>query len=245
MYPNYLNRYVFEPYLFNLTGKKLVSDTYTLGFDKNSLVKTYNYINQLYKNNVLQPFDETATIKTAYENPRWLNGQVVMFPDFSSGFDSAMSSLPGKVVCINPVCDSVAANTGIVLRPTNMLAVNAKSANKNAALEFVNYFFNDQEAIDTLGLCRSVPSTKNALSRMTELWKLDTGLKDVADWDQSHKGGAGQNTISTNTEIETIENDILSKLYYGDISADSAASQFMNRMTDEVSQLKQAAAKNK
>jgi len=245
MYPGAVNRFIFEPYLFNLTGKKLVSDDYILGFDKASLVKTYQYIEQLYKNNVLQPLDEVASIKTPYENPRWLNNQVVMFSDFSSGFNSAMNSLPGKVVCLNPMGDYNAANTGIVLRPTNMLSAYEKSPNRDEALKFIDYFFNDQEAIDTLELVRSVPSTDKALNRMVELGKLDAGLKSVADWDQSHKGGAGQNIISTNTDIETIENDILNKLYYGDLNTDTAADQFIKRMTDKADELKQAAAKKK
>ena len=243
LYPTSVNRYIFEPYLFNIIGKKLVSDDYVLGFDKDSLVKSFDYVMQLYKNKVLQPLDEAVTVKTPYENPRWLNEQLVMFPDFSSGFDPAMKTLPGQVVSLNPMGDYNAENTGIVLRPTNMLAAYSKSPNKDEALRFMDYFFNDQEAIDVLGLVRSVPSTTQALDRMVELGKLDAGLKSIADWDQTHKGGAGQNIISTNMDIETIENDILNKLYYGDITVDAAADQFIKLMTDKVLELKKTAAK--
>jgi oligogalacturonide transport system substrate-binding protein len=47
--------FIFEPYLFNLTGNRLVNDDYTIGFDKDALVKTFKYISSLYDNNVLQP----------------------------------------------------------------------------------------------------------------------------------------------------------------------------------------------
>lgn len=244
LYPNSVNRYIFEPYLFNLTGKKLVEADYTLGFDRESVKKAYQYISDLYANGVMQPFDETIEIKSPYESPKWLADQILMLPDFSSGYDPAKTSLGDReLACMPLMGDSAADNTGIVLRPTNMISVYAKSKNVDSALAFVNYFFNDMEAIDTLGTVRSVPSTSKALDRMVELQKLDSGLKAVADFSSEHKGGAGQNIISTNTELETIETDILAELYYGDLTPDTAADKFMQLMTDKVDELKQIAAK--
>lgn len=239
IYPYAVNRYFFEPYLFNITGKKLVEDDYSLGFTKEDLIQTYSYISQLYAEGVMQPFDEVIEVPSPAENSLWLNDQIVLCPEFSSGFDSLKASLPeGNFVCLEPLGDSEAENTGIVLRPTNMIAVNANSANLEEALAFVDYFFNNDASIETLGLCRSVPATQKGLEAMVANGKLDEGLKMIADFGQEHKGGMGQNIISTNAEIEVIEGDVLSALYYEELTPESAADEFMTLMEDKVAELK-------
>jgi oligogalacturonide transport system substrate-binding protein len=242
-----VNRYIFEPYMFNITGQPLVNTDYTLGFDYEAARQAFEYVQKCYAEGVLVPLDVTVATGTygPYQSPEWLDEKVMMILDFSSGEAAAKASKPeGQVVAIPSPGNPDAQNTGIVLRPTNMLAVNAKSQNAEEALKFVNFFFNNVDAIDTLGLVRSVPSTETALARMTEQGKLQADTKAVADWASSHKGGSGQNIISTNTTLETIENDILSGLYYGDYTVEQAAEQFVKLMTERVAELKQAAEKS-
>jgi ABC-type sugar transport system, periplasmic component len=241
-----VNRYVFEPYLFNITGQPLVNTDYTLGFTLDDVKAALNFVVQCYEVGALVPMEITEASSTygPYQSQEWLDSKILMIMDFSSGEAAAKSSMEaGAVVAIPSIGNHEAENTGIVMRPTNMLAVNAKSPNAEEALKFVNFFFNNPEAIDTLGLVRSVPSTAQALQRMTEQDKLPEDTKAVADWAASHKGGAGQNIISTNTTLETIEQDILSALYYGDYTVDEAAEEFVKLMTERVNELKQAAEK--
>lgn len=241
LYPYTVTRYIFEPYLFNITGKKLVQDDYTLGFAEEDLVKTYSYIDQLYKEGVMQPYDETVEIQVPAESPLWLNNQIVLCPEFGAGYDSFIASLPeGGLACLEALGDPEAANTGIVLRPTNMIAVNAKSKNLEEALAFVNYFYNNEKAIETLGMCRSMPASEKGLTMMVENGKLDSELKRIADYAEEHKGGLGQNIISTNAEIESIENDMLSALYYGEVTPEEAAIEFMRLMSDKAAELKES-----
>ncbi len=241
-----VNRYIFEPYMFNITGQPLVNADYTLGFDYEAARQAFEFVQKCYAEGVLIPLEDTVATGTygPYQSPEWLGEKVMMILDFSSGEAAAKSSFPeGQVVAIPSPGNHEAQNTGIVLRPTNMLAVNAKSPNVEEALKFVDFFFNNVDAIDTLGLVRSVPSTTAALARMTEQGKLPADTKAVADWAASHKGGAGQNIVSTNTTLETIENDILSGLYYGDYTTEQAAAEFVKLMTEGVAELKQAAEK--
>lgn len=240
MYPNSVNRYVFEPYLFNMTGKKLVEDDYTLGFDRESLVKTYSYIDSLYDEGVMQPYDEIIELTSSTENPLWLNDQIVLIPDFSSSHDLLKASLDeGELQCLEPLGDNEAENTGIVYRPTNLIAVNANSEHVEEALKFVDYFFNNDQAIETLGLCRSVPATQKAMDAMVANGKLTEDFKESADFAAEHKGGLGQNVISTNAEIEIIENDVLNALYYDELTPETAADEFIKLMTEKVAELKE------
>lgn len=244
LYPYAVNRYIFEPYLFNMTGKKLIDDNYKLGFTKDQIEKTLDFIEQLYKEGVMEPYDETVEIKAPAENPLWLNNKLVLCPEFGAGYDALAASLPKEnLISLEPLGDSDADNSGIVLRPTNMIAVNAKSKHVKAAVKFVNSFFNDDKSIKTLGMTRSIPANKKAMDMMTSAGKLNPDLKKIDAFDEAHKGGLGQNIISTNAEIETIEGDTLSAVYYGDKSTKAAASDFMKLMADKVNDLKEDADK--
>lgn len=242
-----VNRYLFEPYLFNITGQPLVNSDYTLGFTVDQAKAAFEFVDRCYKEGVVVPMEDTIDAGTYgfYSYFGWLNDKILMLMDFSSGETAAKSSLEeGIVVAIPSFGNHEADNTGIVLRPTNMIAVNGKSPNAQEALAFVEYFFNNIDAIDTLKLTRSVPATSKALDRMNELGYLPEDTTEAADWASSHKGGAGQNIISTNTTLETIENDILSLLYYGDVDAQKAAEQFVDEMQARADELKETAQKN-
>lgn len=239
-------RYILEPYLCNMTGEAIVREDYTLGFTVEDAKEAFAYVQRCYDEGVIVPLEDTISSGTygPYQSFEWLNDKVLMLLDFSSGDVAAKSSKPeGEVVAIPSIGDHEADNTGIVLRPTNMLAVNAKSPNYEEALKFVDFFFNNIDAIDTLGIVRSVPSTEVALNRMTEQGKLEEDTKEVAEWASSHRGGAGQNVISTSTTIETIANDMLNALYYGDYDMDGAAEEFVRLMEERVEEMKLAAEK--
>lgn len=241
-----VNRFIFEPYMFNITGKPLINTDYTLGYDVEAATKAFAFVKQCYDEGVLYPLEDTVASGTygQYQNQDWLDSKIMMIMDFSSGEAAAKASFPeGQVVAIPSIGDHEAENTGIVLRPTNMLAVNAKSPNAEEALRFLSFFFTNEEAIDTLGLTRAMPSTDLALTRMAEQGRLPEDTKAAADWASAHKGGAGQNIISTNITIETLSNDMLSALFYGDYTPEEAAEELVKLMTEQVEEMKITAEK--
>lgn len=238
------NRFFFEPYLFNLSGQKLVNDDYTLGFTVEQAAEAFKFVQRCYEEGVLFPMeDEAVGTYGNYQAYDWLNGNILCLADFSSGEAAAKGSMEG-VVAMPMWGDSEAANTGIVMRPTNMIAVNAKSPNVEEALKFVNYFFNDAEAIDILKLVRSIPATDLAISRMNEQGLIDADTMEAANWAADHKGGAGQNIISTNEDLERIEGDFISGVYYGDYTPEEAAEAFVEAMQICVDELKATAQKD-
>lgn len=238
------NRSLFEPYLLNLSGQKLVNNDYTLGFTVEQAAEAFKFIKRCYDEGVLFPLeDEAVGTYGNYQAYDWLNGNILCLPDYSSGESAAKGSMD-NVVAMPFWGDSEADNTGIMMRPTNMIAVNAKSANVEEALKFVNYFFNDPEAIDTLKLVRSIPSTNLAISRMNEQGLVAADTMEAANWAAEHKGGAGQNIISTNEELERIEGDFISSVYYDEYTPEEAAEAFVEAMQDCVNELKATALKD-
>ena len=238
------NRSLFEPYLLNLAGNKLVNDDYTLGFTADQAVEAFKFIKRCYEEGVLYPLeDEAVGTYGNYQAFDWLNGKILCLPDYSSGEAAAKGSMD-NVVAMEFWGDSEADNTGIMMRPTNMLAVNAKSANLEMALKFVDYFFNDPAAIDTLKLVRSIPSTEQAIERMNSQGLIDTDTMNAEMWAAEHKGGAGQNIISTNEQLEEIEGDFISGVYYGDYTPEEAGPAFYDAIANCVAELQATALKD-
>ncbi len=239
-----ISRSIFEPYLLNQAGdNKLVNDDYSIGVTEEQLVNTFEYLGRCFAEGVLVPLEDVDTSTYGfYQDYGWLNDKVLVLPDYSSG-DSAARASRNDVVAMEPFGDCDAENTGIMTRPTNMIAVNAKSANYEEALKFLQYFYYDETAIDTLKLVRSLPCVDKALARMNEEGLVPADLLSVSEFCALHKGGQGQNIISTNDLIETLEDDYISAFYYGDYTAEQAASSFIEDLRACVTDLKMAISK--
>lgn len=235
-----LKDYIFEPYLFNITGNRLVNDDYTIGFDRDSLIKTFKYINSLYDNGVMQPVAETANIKsgTKFQNPKWLNNQIVGILSVNSFYVTIKKSLPNnEIIVVDFPATKGVKNSGILLRPTNMLSVNANSKSVDEAVKFVSWFFNDTEAVKTLGLERSIPAVESARQTLLNDGVIDKQF-DYSVKYATENQGLPQSFVSLNAEIQKIENDILAKLAFKEWTPEKASDEMLKQIPAKLSELK-------
>ena len=103
----------------------------------------------------------------------------------------------------------------------------------------LDFLYTNEDAIDELGLCRSIPVTELALKRMQEQGKIPQQVENVLDFIKKHKGGEGINLVSMDSEFITIEFDVFSSLYYGECTAEEAARQFVDLMQQKADELKE------
>jgi oligogalacturonide transport system substrate-binding protein len=127
--------------------------------------------------------------------------------------------------------------TGIVLRPSQLLTINKNSKNAEAAADFLNWFFNDKEAANALVDSRGVPATESARKALTESNKLDPVL-DEATTAATKIMGTPENGISQNQEIEKISVDIIQQLAFGKLTPDKAADTLIDSYNQKLSELK-------
>lgn len=234
VFPNYEHQF-FNTYLLNQCGDYMVRDDYTLGFDYDDALATFTWFDEMYKEGVIQPMEDVMMVGAMWENPGWLANEVVLIQDFSSQIGSRdMTNVIPLPAMGNPDAD----NTGVVLRPTNILCLAADSQYSDEALRFLDFFYNDDEAIDTLGIVRSVPVTPKALNRMKELDILTSEIVDLVSWTQENKGGQGINVISASSEFAIVISDMLNKVYYGDHTPEGAANEFIRLMEQKTAELK-------
>ena len=236
--PGDLSAFIFEPYLFNLTGNRLINDDYTIGFDKESLVKTFKYINSLYDNHIIQPIKNITTVKSYWEDPKWINNEIIGGLNWSANYNPIKTALAGKeLISVAYPATKGAANTGINVRPTNMLAVNADSKSVEESTKFVNWFLNDPEAIKILGLERSIPAVASARQILLDMNHIDQAFDNAVQYSLENQGLL-QNTISLNGEILKIEGDMLTKLAYKSVSEEEAADEMIAATTAKLEELK-------
>lgn len=228
----------FNTYLLNRCGGYLVNDDFTLGFDYDDALVTFEYVKGLYDKKIVAPFDEMITIQSLWETPGLLNGTIVAAQQQSSNVNTAAASLPDCRYIV-PVGDYESENPGYSLRPTNLLSVASSSKYKEEALKVLDFLYTNEDAIDELGLCRSIPVTELALKRMQEQGKIPQQVENVLDFIKKHKGGEGINLVSMDSEFITIEFDVFSSLYYGECTSEEAARQFVDLMQQKADELKE------
>ena len=229
--------YLFDTYLQNKTGNYIVKDDFTLGFTYEDVYETFCFLKKLYDKKVIAPYDEMIAVQNIWEGPSLKNGKVVAVQQMSSNNLAAREAFPRCVYCV-PVGDPDADNTGYILRPTNFYSVSSVSRNKEEALRVIEFLYTDQEAIDVLGLCRSIPVTGMAQDRLKAQNRIPEDLEEVMKFVKERGGETNSNFASVRPEFMAIEYDEFSKLYYGEISAEAAAREFVERMQAKADDLK-------
>lgn len=229
--------YLLKQYTRQITGGNWINDDYTLGFDKETITKSFDYLDKLYKAGAMQPLSETAPFeRKPDQNPKWLNGETGMMLNWSSVFQANKANIPSLTLGMAPVAPGT-KETGIVLRPSQLLTINKNSKNAEAAADFLNWFFNDKEAANALVDSRGVPATESARKALTESNKLDPVL-DEATTAATKIMGTPENGISQNQEIEKISVDIIQQLAFGKLTPDKAADTLIDSYNQKLSELK-------
>jgi oligogalacturonide transport system substrate-binding protein len=86
----------------------------------------------------------------------------------------------------------------------------------------MDYFFNNDEALATLGATRSVPPTEKARNICTETGALTEVAKEGADI-AAAMGGTPNDSISSSQESKTILFDSVETIGYGASSVEDVA----------------------
>ncbi len=218
------------------TGKSWINENYEIQFTRNDLVEMYTYLVKLVDNKVLPPFEEIAPY-VEKEHPKWAQGKfaamiewvsrIIISKDFVSS-DVQVSSLP--------ILDG-AVETGITVRPSMIECLNIDSKNSEEAAKFLNFFFNDEEAIVALGTVRAVPANSNASKLLVEKGMVDE-LQSQAVEISSQNAGTPQNGAEMHSEILQIDLDIFQQVGFKKITPEEAADTLLNLYKQKLSEIK-------
>ncbi len=203
--------------LFDSDGKLLATEE--------TMTKVFTYVKDLYDNNVVAPASYQASYigDDVQADANWIAGKYVAAPCYISTMDVmvAANSEAEYVAGTLPVL-SDAKDGGFASNTPQLLSITNSCTNPDIAAEFLDYFFNDATAQETLGATRSVPPTENARKICEEDGKLSQVVTDATDIAVA-VGGTPNDKVSSSAEAKTILFDAVEAVGYGQMTPEEAA----------------------
>lgn len=205
-------------------GEELVDKDYNVACSEENLVEALKTLRAFIDNGVMLPYEQSAIYAQQTEQfPKWLNNEMGMFMQVASTIPS-FADMDLEVMLVPRYEDAV--NSGATLYPTNMLCVNAASPNQAEAAKFLNFFFNDPEAIAILGDVRGVPATDAAREQLEEAGTLNPLLAKAVALGQEYPG-MPLHSAEFNSELSKVEEEYIERCGYGEITPEETAAELL------------------
>ena len=222
------------------TGTQWINDDYTMGFTKEAVVASFEWLHKAMEAGVYQPIGESDLFAGKLDqNPKWINQEIPMTSSMSSTFQTLKLVLPTdvEVVTALPVIAKDAKDTGVLVRPSQLFAVSNNSKSPEEAAKFLSWFMNDKEAAVILGDVRSIPPVKSSQEAAVATGKINAAITHAVELGLSH-AGIVDNSISNNSEITKILEDAIQRVSYGKSTPEQAADELISNLTSKLDELK-------
>ena len=201
-------------------------ETKEIKITQEQLEEVYSYIKALYDNKVVAPASYQASYSgdELQNDVNWINGKYVANLTYISTMDVMAAANPNVTYYAGklPVLEG-ASEAGWASNTPQVLAITKNSEHPEVAAEFLDYFFNNETAMATLGCTRSVPPTQKAREINAENGTLTEWTMEGADIAAS-MGGTPNDKISSSEEAKAVLFDAVESIGYGAVEpADAAA----------------------
>lgn len=228
-------------YIKQLTGQTYFNeDTKKLNITEEQFKQVFTYVKTLYDNYVVPPASYMAAYSgdNLQSDPNWIAGKYVGSLTYLSTAEVLTAANPSATFVSGklPVMAN-AKSDGWFSNCPQLISVNAKSKNIEAAVKFVDYFFNNENAMATLGATRSVPSTEKAREITFKNGSLSGLLSTATDTALGYKGMTDDKYYQAQEAIQVII-DAVEAVGYGTSTPDSAASDSVNLLENYVTNAK-------
>jgi oligogalacturonide transport system substrate-binding protein len=233
-----LNVILFGPYIAQKTGKAFANDTYELNYTKEDIQEGLQFVLDLYKKGVIEPFGEGSVFVGKMEqNPKWLNNQIGILFDITNGISKYKASQPENTLGVTklPLREN-AVMSGIDFSGNTGFCISAASTSLSESAKFLSWLVNSKEAALQLKDSRGVPATTGAFNALVEAGMLDEDLAKAVEY--SKENSYGVNVVSGNVELLQIRKDILQEVIYSRITPAEGAELMVTRFTNKLSEMK-------
>ena len=234
-----LCEYVLRPYLRQMTGESFIIDSEKkMSFTREQLVEVLTYIKDCYDGGVFEPAEDSATFKgQIHTNPKWMDGKFVFAYGPSSSINLLMDAVPEAecTVVQMPMAED-RVNDGFFADTPQYMTVNKNSEHVEEAVDFLNYFYNNAEAQETLKDVRSIPPTSTARQLCADKGLLNQTVVDAVDL-AAGLNGKSDKGYTTSAEVYAIQEDMIESIAYGQSTPEEAADNAIELINDYLSGL--------
>jgi oligogalacturonide transport system substrate-binding protein len=199
-----------------MNGKAIIDEDLNLNMTEKQFEECFTFIKSLYDNNVCAP----ASYKTAFgeadqEDPNWIAGKYVATVTYTSMADVLQAANDSvEYIAGNMPTMKNGVSDGWFNDCPGYMGIYAKSEHPEEAALFLDYFFNNDKAIETLGTVRSVPPTSKAKEICEKTGSLNPLSKMAVEVSMKYNGISDSGKTTT-SEVEAILRDSFENISYG------------------------------
>ncbi len=227
-------RFWFEVYMAQLCGGVVDNDKNVM-FTEAQGTQAFEYFQKWFDNGVVAPLSETSIFyQKINESPDWINGKNALMWVWVSSMQKDMGERKMETTKL-PVMEN-AVQTGVLVRPSQILVINNASKYKEQAMEFVDWFFNDPEAAVILNQCRGIPSSSVARETLEKEGLLNELFTNATNEGLS-QAGLPQSKYQMNSEIMQVMQDVIDEFGYGKLTANEASKKLISSLNDTLKNL--------
>lgn len=214
----YITNLVVFNYAKQLIGETLFDpESKSLNMTGDQLEQVFDYVEKLYDEGVVAPASYQASYSgdNLQSDANWIAGKYAAALTYVSTIDVMAAANPDAEYYMSelPALEG-SEEAGWASNTPQVFAVTSTSKYPEMAVEFMNYFFNDDTAIETLGCTRSVPPTEKARKLCAEKGLLSEWTMEGANI-ASAMGGTPNDKISSSQESKAILFDSVETIGYG------------------------------
>ncbi len=227
------NLFVYN-YAKQLTGTTIFDKANkTMNLTQEQLTEVFNYVQKLYDEGVCAPADYAASYSgdNLQSDPNWIAGKYVCTFSYISTMDVMMAANPNANYGVGnlPVMEG-AKDNGWTANCPQVFAITKTCKNPETAVAFMDYFFNNEKAMETLACTRSVPPTEKAREICEANGSLSSLAMEAANI-ASAMGGITPDSIASSQEGKQIVTDAVEEIAYGANSPEVAAKNVINLLS--------------
>lgn len=228
---DYMANIIARTYAKHISGTQVISDeTHEQLMTEEDWIKVYELVESFYKNEIIAPASYMASYSgdNMQSDPNWINGKYVCCFTWVSTSEVMAAANPNVSYAAGkfPVMEG-AKSEGWFANTPQILSISARSKHPEEAKMFLDYFYNNETAMETLGTVRSVPPTARAREICAEKNIMSDLLKNSADIAGSYSGIV-DDAISYSQEGRQIMIDQIEAIGFGATTAEKAARETWN-----------------
>lgn len=235
---DYVANILANNYAKQLSGKTFINEeTKEINLTTEQWQEVYTFVKRLYDEEVIAPASYSAAYSgdNMQSDPNWIAGKYVCSFTYMSTMETlaaanADAEYTAGLFPLYQGSDVAAWNANC----PQIIAINAKSKNPEAAVEFLDYFFNNEKAMKTLGCTRSVPPTAKAREICTADGSLSKLLAEAADVAGSYSGMVDDKYFSA-AEAKQILTDEVEAVGFGVATPESASEETISLLNNYIS----------
>lgn len=235
---DYVANILANNYAKQLSGKTFINEeTKEINLTSEQWQEVYTFVKRLYDEEVIAPASYSAAYSgdNMQSDPNWIAGKYVCSFTYMSTMETlaAANADAEYTAGLFPLYQGSDVDAWNANCP-QIIAINAKSKNPEAAVEFLDYFFNNEKAMETLGCTRSVPPTAKAREICTADGSLSKLLSEAADVAGSYSGMVDDKYFSA-AEAKQILIDEVEAVGFGVATPESASEETISLLNNYIS----------